>query len=232
MKNPIHSIRDYWNRNITKPLFTSKIIFFVALIIFILGTIIEPRLGLLKDSMGHEIFQNLRGIVFDVAIILFLYNWIEAKRENRLLIQKYLEEIEDFRSWEDTEATYRIRGLIKRLKNLRYKEPIILDHIYFEGGNLAGFDLSGTSLCNANLMGAYLLGANLKGADMRFSYLHGANLSWANLDGAKLELWQLKEVESLDFAKMMDGTQYDDSWSERINQAWEAHERESGTPPE
>jgi hypothetical protein len=41
MKNPIHSIRDYWNRKVNKPLFASMVVFFLALI----GIIIYDLIG-------------------------------------------------------------------------------------------------------------------------------------------------------------------------------------------
>lgn len=55
-------------------------------------------------------------------------------------------------------------------------------------------------------------------------------LTLANLSGAIIDLFQLKNVKSFEDAIMMDGTPYDETWAVRINQAWEDHERESGTP--
>jgi len=60
----------------TSPCSPVLIFFWLALIIFIFGAILEPYLKFSPTSIGHEIFQNTRGIVFDVAIVILMFNWI------------------------------------------------------------------------------------------------------------------------------------------------------------
>lgn len=108
--------------------------------------------------------------------------------------------------------------------------------------NLTEADLTGADLSWAYLTGADVTKADLSGTDLSWAFLprvnltgarlYGANLKHADLSGDTIELFQLKLVISLDQATMMDGTPYDESWAERINQAYEGHERESGTPSE
>ncbi len=228
MKNPIHSIRDYWNRNITKPLFTSAVILILAVVILVVIDMIFKPGGI---SFWDNIFAELHGMLFDVAIILFLFNWIESKRDKKLRIERYKEEIEDFRQWKNEEAMHRIRGLIRRLN----EEGIT--NLNLHGAYLRKADLTGAKLQGANLIGANLQNASFRWANLKGAYIRDAHLEGARLLDTNLELFQLKAAylaDNSDFIQsptiMMDGTKYDESWAERINQSWEAHERESGTP--
>ena len=53
------------------------------------------------------------------GIILTLYESITGKKER---INNLQEQLEDFRQWDEKEATYRIIGIFKRLKKLGVKE--------------------------------------------------------------------------------------------------------------
>jgi BTB/POZ domain-containing protein KCTD9 len=229
MKNPIQSIRDYWNKNITKPLFASIVVFIIALIgIIIFDWIKQPWTG---QSFWDNIDSEIHGVFLDIVVVILIYNFINSLTEKKQRIKRYLEELEDYRPWQNEEATWRIRGLIRRLNLEGMTNPMLI------GAYLRRADLMG-----ANLQGANLHRANLKGADFRWAKLKGAYLREANLEEARLmdvdlELFQLKYAHLSDDSDilisptiMMDGTKYDESWAERINQAYEAHESESGTP--
>ena len=65
-------------------------------------------------------------ILFGIAITIYEIVW--KKKET---ITRYMEELEDYRGWNEKEASYRVFGLIKRLHKLN-KTDIDLSNCYFE----------------------------------------------------------------------------------------------------
>lgn len=112
---------------------------------------------------------------------------------------------------------------------ISHKPIINLDRADLRGAYLAGADLKGANLTGAflseaflegvdlseaklnkvSLNKAFLGGANLSEADLTEAYLAEANLVGADLTGAKILEWQLKSVNSLEYATMPDGTKHD-----------------------
>lgn len=102
---------------------------------------------------------------------------------------------------------------------ISHKPIINLDRADLKGANLTGaflseaflegVDLSEAKLNKVSLNKAFLGGANLSEADLTEAYLAEANLVGADLTGAKILEWQLKSVNSLEYATMPDGTKHD-----------------------
>lgn len=94
-------------------------------------------------------------ILFGIAITIYENFW-KSKEQ----ITRYLEELEDYRDWNEKEASYRVFGLIKRLYKLN-KIDIDLSHCYFKDikfskNSFNGFDFKkslfyGTVFKNCNL---------------------------------------------------------------------------------
>ena len=84
---------------------------------------------------------------------------------------------------------------------------------YLVGADLSDAYLAGSNLTKSNLMGANLhrtrlIGANLSGANFLGADLSGADLSIANLYQASISAEQIKQVSSLHFATMPDGSKH------------------------
>lgn len=132
-----------------------------------------------------DIWVEADGMFFDLLVFGILLSIYEALREKNEKIDRYQEEIEDYRGWDEKEASYRIVGLIRRL----FKEGVVqlnLSRCNLSGQYLANLDLSKSNLTNANLSRTNLSKANLSGMNLTGTNLSGANLSGANLSGAKL----------------------------------------------
>ncbi len=78
--------------------------------------------GIMIEAFGFiaDIF------LFGIAITIYEIVW--RKKET---IIRYIEELEDYRGWNEKEASYRVFGLIKRLHKLK-KIDIDLSNCYFE----------------------------------------------------------------------------------------------------
>jgi uncharacterized protein YjbI with pentapeptide repeats len=105
--------------------------------------------------------------------------------EKRLLIQRYEDEINDFRDWDSDEASHRIAGNVRRINQLR-KIPSNLGNVYLVDAYLPGADLRSAYIGKSNLQGTYLHNAQLQRAYLGTTQLQDATLSYADLSDADL----------------------------------------------
>ncbi len=126
----------------------------------------------------ENLLVEASGLVFDLfvfGLVLSLYEGWRAKRER---IKRLHEEIDDFRGWDEKEASHRIVGTIRRL--LR------------EG--VTEFDLHGCNIRSADVKLVSLVSKSLRGADLKGSDLSNATLERANLEMANLKMTKLAHV--------------------------------------
>ncbi|MBK8195657.1 MAG: pentapeptide repeat-containing protein, partial [Lewinellaceae bacterium] len=102
---------------------------------------------------AHGLFYDL--IIF--GVLLSVYDALRGRRER---ITRYQDEIDNYRGWDEKEASYRIVGIIRRL-NKDGISNINLSNCYLKGVNLSGLNLA-----NSNCKGANLEGADLEGTDL------------------------------------------------------------------
>ncbi|SNR34730.1 Pentapeptide repeat-containing protein [Lutibacter flavus] len=142
----------------------------------ILGLIIVLVLDFFDEKYSyHDILVEFHGLIFDLlifGILLTIYETIKSKNDN---ITRYKEEINDYKFWENEEAMFRTRGLIKRLYDLNAKN-IDLSHCYLASDNsfstydnmknwkFSGANLSNTMFMMSTLENAQFYSTNLKEA--------------------------------------------------------------------
>mgnify|MGYP001070259576 CR=1 FL=1 len=143
--------------------------------IFLIVIISILDIKYLESGSGRDILIEAHGLLFDIFVFGVLLAYLNKFLEKKQRSERYKEEIDDFRGWEEKEAKYRIVGNIKRLNKLG-STRIDLNNCY-----LANADLQ-----NANLVKANLQNVDLSDADLQFADLSYANLSYANLTGADL----------------------------------------------
>ena len=161
--------------------------YFVALLTSI--CILFPLDYLFKTNIG-DVIVEFHGLVFDLIVfglILTIYetfkNHIERqdkeKKDLETLIQRYKDDIDDFRYWHEPEAAHKIVGTIKRLNKLGISnfdlKNCFLQKGFFHEVNLSGSFLGGADMQETPCMGADFSRADLSGADFTGAYLGGAN---------------------------------------------------------
>lgn len=143
----------------------------------------------------NDVLIEAHGVVFDLLVFGVVLAAYERLRQREKDIQRYQEEISDFRGWNEKEAKYRIVGNIRRLNNKGvsnislqncYLVESLLSKADLRQANLILADLNCASLSEADLTGAKLIGADLKLATMTRTNLTLANLTSANLSLASL----------------------------------------------
>ena len=191
MAEPEHnSIRGPFKEITTNPVRTS---FWVLILSVFVVTGLTLYLKLYEPAFLKNVLVEAHGMLFDILVIGLFVVWLNEKGKKQIEIQRYKDEIDDFRYWEAPEAAHRIRGNIVRL-NKKGISKISLEMCYLKGANLEGANLWGANLREANLHGANLQGANLREANLREANLQGANLQGANLQGANLQEANLQEA--------------------------------------
>lgn len=158
---------------------------FISFMVFLLAAFVVYRITVSKVESAYDkqfirdVLVEAHGMLFDILIIgtfiFALHTLVERRREKKRNIQRWQEEIDDFREWKSEEAMFRITGNIYRLNKMGIKK-INLSGCFLSKANLSRFDLSGAYLIDANLSEA-----NLRGTNFSKAFLLGANLSKAEL---------------------------------------------------
>lgn len=180
------AVKNYIKGKIPGTVRISIRIFILAMIFIILLTILTKGY---KRSFGQGILIESFGMLFDLFVIAIIVLWLNERRDKKLkrelAIERYNEEIDDYRKWPSEEATYRIVGLIRRLNKLDFTE-IDLSYCYLKNANLENVQLQGARIYNANLQSADISNANLQNVCFDKANLKKANFDRANLQGAYL----------------------------------------------
>lgn len=150
------------------------------------------------DFSWHDLLVEANGMVFDLLVFGILLSIYEKLREKRDKIERLHEEIDDYRGWDEMEASYRIAGAVRRLNKLGVTninfDSCLLEGANFQMANLQEAYFVGTNLQKTNFYGASLQGANLGGANLQISNLQSASPQGANLQGANLQRANLQGV--------------------------------------
>ena len=203
LKKTFNLYLDWFVKHIQTPIGITIVVGFILIIII---SVLDIRY--LETSNGRDILIEAHGLLFDIFVFGVLLAYLNKFLEKKQRSERYKEEIDDFRGWEEKEAKYRIVGNIKRLNKLGFGR-INLANCYLEGAdlhsanlvksNLRNVDLSGANLVYADLSYADLSNANLSGANLTHALLRGANLTNAKLIGCQMDytsLWRALLIEA------------------------------------
>lgn len=183
-------------KNIKSILYTSEITKYVFLLVIAMSLILplawqkiieqrEFREGILVESFGM-----LLDIIF-LGIVLTFFQKIQQKR---IEIKRNLEDIEDFRYWDEREGTLKISGIIRRLNNLGITKIDLHDCFLFRS-KLQYINLKDSNLASAHLYLSELMNSNLENANLNEAILTVANLENSNLKNAIIKRAQLTEAK-------------------------------------
>jgi uncharacterized protein YjbI with pentapeptide repeats len=139
-----------------------------------------------KSGFLGNILAEAHGVLFDIfifGILIVIYDKLIIERRRK--VEKYNEEIDNYRRWEEPEAAHRIANLTKKLSKLGVTE-IDLSDCYLAGMNLGGINLRKANLRSSILRGTYLKFADLQGADLSYANLEESQISDAAFAGANL----------------------------------------------
>lgn len=151
-----------------------KLSIFITILVSFLLMILWNAFGrtLALKVIGEGVFIEAFGMFFDALILVLLFNFIASKGERDTLINRYFEEIEDFRYWKAPEAKFRIRGNILRLNKLNISKF-----------DLGFIDLSGLRLLNVNFNDSVLTDTNFTDTNLHEAQFTGVQCSGSTFSG-------------------------------------------------
>jgi BTB/POZ domain-containing protein KCTD9 len=169
-----------------------------------------------SNFQWHDLLVEANGLVFDLLVFGVLLSIYEELRTQKEKIERLHKEIDDFRGWDEKEATYRIVGSIKRLNDLGitkidlhdcFLPNAVLRNAKFQGSNLSTVNFSGanldgcdftkaqldnadfnnSSLMRCNFFESYCFKANFKNSNLRNAIFRQANIQNANFNEAAIQ---------------------------------------------
>ena len=192
-------------------------LFLLLLLSFVVFPIAYVLKSYQSDSFVEGIVVSLHTILFDL-IVFGVFAKVLSKIANRnLKIQKYHDELDDFRDWPDELAARRIRGNIFRLNKLGIRELDIhscyLSDLSLENMNLENSkvfnvsfensDLDDSKIVSSDLWKTNFENASLRNVDFSDSVLKSANFKNATITGAIFRNVDLREVRNLTLSQLL-----------------------------
>ncbi len=185
------------NLKFIKSIIRSKTSLFIGL--GVLAVIVVVILDFYDSSFSkHDILVEFHGLVFDLfvfGVILTVYDTLKEKREKEKskenkkleLIQRYTEEINDYKFWKCEESMFRTRGLIERLVNLGATD-LNLSHCYlYTNSSLMFKDMKNWKFSFADMReGAFAL-SNMTNTEFYSTKLINAHFNKVNLTKSKFD---------------------------------------------
>lgn len=200
-------------KRITHWLLDHPIIISVVAFLLLSVTLICLDVTFLKRDVENSITNLLveaHGLLFDLLLFGIILAAVSILAEKRQKIERYKEEIDDYRRWDEKEATYRIVGNVRRLNRLKvtnidlsfcFLQDAKLENVNLENANLFLAQLQRANLNKACLDNADLQAAQLQASDLGEASLRNANLCFAKLQGAKIYDADLRDA-NLDKANL------------------------------
>lgn len=137
------------------------------------------------DDLGGGVLVELFGMLFDTLIIFLLFNILMARNEKYRDKKRLKEEFEDFRYWNEREASYRVSGILHRLNAYGIQELNIRDY-YFESSALKQLEFKESKIWNTPILkcevldclflNTELFGVHMKETEFRFCEFRAAYL--------------------------------------------------------
>ncbi len=178
-----------------KKINTSSSLFPIIIALIVVGTLVIGLSFKFYINNTEKFYENVlvegHGMLLDIIIFGLIFTYINISNSKKMEIQRFKEEIDDFRHWKELEASYRIAGILRRLDKYKINN-LDLSDCYLRDAYLEKIHLKLAKLEKANLHSAHLGYANLQGANLRIANLENADLRISNLEEADLKLANLK----------------------------------------
>jgi len=176
--------KQHWLKKFKQePYFPFVLAFSILLILVPYPSIILWK-GECKEFFKN-LLPNLSASIVDVILLGILVCIISKKQQTTNNIQRWKDEIDAFRGWNEPEAMFRIVWNIKRLI-ANGETHLNLDLCFLSKAKLNSTNLNDSTFMHSNLKEASFTGSKLNRADLRCANLTGAYLLNADLTNANL----------------------------------------------
>jgi len=201
----------------------------VGIIALLLCVITLFMLSIFSDATITELIEGVQvelfGVLFDIIVLIILFNYLNEKNLKSERIKRYKEELDDYRGWTESLAAFRVAGIVRRLeqegitkidlsnlhlgkvssdrvsKSIKNNQTISsLEGVVLVNWNISNIVLIETNFRNAKMYGSKILDSNLSECDFSTSKLSrskftNTNLVNANFQDSDLVNAEFKEVD-------------------------------------
>lgn len=157
-------------------------------IIFFLGTAILILVTLMiLDNYFLVSYQDIlieaHGLLFDLIIFGLILAVYDSRTKKKTRINRLLEELDDYRHWDEKESVFRKTGIIRRLNQLKYYKLNLVGN-YLQNARLSNLNLAESDFSWANLEASYFNHSNLRDTKFNMAKLNRAFMRVTELNGA------------------------------------------------
>lgn len=84
----------------------------------------------LKIDLAERVFPGMIGMLFNILIVVVLLTFINERAGKKKQIDRYFEELYDYKGWDEKAAAYRVKGLINRIEKEGEEHRIKLQDLH------------------------------------------------------------------------------------------------------
>lgn len=147
---------------------------------------------------NQAFFENItveaHGMVMDLAVIGVFTLWLNNKVRTRNINRGYLEQIDDFRTWNSEEASFRIAGIIKRL-NRNGETKIDIHQCFIKNVRLESLTIEGSNCYQTNFNKSFMKNVEFHNCKLKGSSFRQFSASSTTFDNCFMRIIQAQEAE-------------------------------------
>jgi uncharacterized protein YjbI with pentapeptide repeats len=141
------------------------------------------------NDLVEGIQVELFGVLFDIIVLIILFNYLNERNLKRERIKRYHEEIDDFRFWHSEESKFKIRGNLVRLQRENSHE-IDLSNTDLSGDNspngktkLREFKFDNSKFLQTHLNYCDLTETDITNSELMYTKLQNSQFLHSKLTG-------------------------------------------------
>ena len=179
------------NRIIDNPIKTSIFIVGIfAVVLFSIGVFwdfltlnILPNtdIGIYKKSFWESLVIGLHGVLIDLVLVAILIFWLDHRRHNRSLNQKFIEELEDYAHLDYEKINLRKLGNLKRLNSNGVHsinvQNLILNKMHLKNLKFLDCKLIGLKVVNGKIGKSEFTNVSMRSCNFENSILKSISFS-------------------------------------------------------
>ena len=149
----------------------------------------------LTDNLGN-LWSEVFGMLLDIIFLGLFLTFLNNKNDKKEKIERYFEEIDDFREWESAEAKCRILGNAKRLIKLG-RHSLDLSNCYLNNSTFSSLNLTGTTFRYCSVENSMFSETTISEANFNVARLSGSHFVGCQIDRCNFQAATLARVSFL-----------------------------------
>ncbi len=185
-----------WVRSTYKKFIVSYFAIYILLFILITTMLFVVSYRYYDEEFLKRVLAGVHGLIINMLVLGIILIWFIKKGQRLTEIQRYRDEIDDLRGFQNKEVSRRLRRVIVLLTKKGITE-IDLSGCYFENVVLSGFNLRNSDFSGADFKIAAFRDCNLVGTKFHNAQLNNVDFDECDLSNAD---FMDSHLEGVDFS--------------------------------